>query len=79
MGSPFLVFRRSAEGVWFVVDHGSLVSIGHHNTVTLVIWAAEGSWHVDRSVDWDMVVVGSKAMSMRIWIVDESSLEHLVV
>lgn len=79
MLSPLLVFNWSSEGVWLVVDQGSLASVCHHNTVTLVIWATEGLWHVDRSVDWDVVMVGAKAMSVSIWVVKKSSLEHLVV
>ena len=31
------------------------------------------------AVDWDLLVVWSKSMSVSIWVIDESSLEHLAV
>lgn len=73
-----LVLNWTTLRVWFVVDEASLTVIGHHGSITLVVWAADGLSSV-WTVNGDVVVVGSKTISLRIWVVDESSLEHLVV
>ena len=48
-----------------------------HNSISLIVSGSKScsEW----AVDWNLMVVGSKTMSMGVSVVDKSALKHLVV
>jgi hypothetical protein len=71
------VLDGAVERVGLVVRRGvgALVSVHIHRAVSLVV----GNSRLVRAVDRDLVVVGSKSVSLSIRVREESSLKHLVV
>ena len=61
----------------FVIRSLAIAASNVHNTITLVV-SGTHSCSV-RAVDWNLMVVGTKTMSMSVSVVDKSALEHLVV
>ena len=75
VGSSSLLWP--VDSSWFVVWCGTVATSNIHDTITLVVGRSHSCsvW----AVDWDLVVVGSKSMSVSVRIVDESSLKHFAV
>lgn len=69
------VFTDVVHSVGLVVGLGTLVAVYVHGAVTLVVGHTSAVGAVDR----DLVVVGSKSVSVSIRVREKSSLEHLVV
>ena len=62
------------EGCRLVVWLRSLVSIDTHGTITLTIRNTSSVW----AVNWDLVVVSAKSMTVSIRVREESALKHFV-
>lgn len=73
-----LVLNWATKGVWLVVDGAASTTGGHHDAITLAVWASESLGSV-WAVDGDVLVVRLETVSMGIGVVDKSALEHLVV
>ena len=74
---PFvaLVLGGAAQAVGFVVGSSSLVSVHSHGPISLIVVHSSSVW----AIDGDLVVVGTKSVSVSIRVREESSLEHSVV
>jgi len=75
--SKLLVLLWSFNLTWFVVRSLAIAASNVHDTITLVVSGTQSCsvWTVDRN----LMVVGSKTMSMGVSVVDKSALKHLVV
>ena len=68
--------RSTANGVWLVVGLGAIATIDGHEAVTGVVVTHAGAVG---AVDRDLVVVGSQSVPVRVGVVHETTLQHLVV
>ena len=66
----------AGDGVGLVVGLGAITAIYGHETITGVVVAHASAVG---AVDGDLVVVGAKSVPVGVRVVDEASLEHLVV
>ena len=69
-----LVELEDVVAVWLVIWLGSLVAVYTHWSVSLTV-VDSGSV---RAVDWDLVVVGTKSVSVGVVVRKKSALEHLI-
>jgi len=74
-GVCFVCLHRT-ELTWFVVWSLS-IAVQVHDSVSLIVSGSKScsEW----AVDWNLMVVGSKTMSVGVSVIDESSLQHLAV
>jgi len=72
--SEFLSGSGSSEAVRLVVGFGALVSVDIHETITMVIIWSGSEW----AIDWDLVIVNSKSMSVGVRVGEKTSLKHSV-
>lgn len=77
---PLLVFLAGLDGLeleraeaGWVVGVGAVVAVDVHGTVTLV--RVEG---LERAVDGDLLVVGTEAVTVGVWVGEETGLENWV-
>ena len=68
--------RSAGDGVGLVVGLGAITAIYGHETITGVVVAHASAV---RAVDGDLIVVGAESVPVGVRVVDEASLEHLVV
>jgi len=72
-----LVLLWASMLCWLIVRGAAIASSNVHDTITLVVCWSQSS--PVRAVDGNLVMVGAKAMSVGIGVVDESSLKHLAI
>lgn len=70
----FWILLWTVHSVWLVVWLTSVVAIDGCSTISNVA----GNSSSVRAVDWDLLVVLSKSVSVGIWIGEKSSLKHLI-
>lgn len=70
-----LVLNWTRSCTWFVVRSTAVVSIDAHSAVAEIVSSKTSSV---RAVDWDLVVIYPKTISLGIGVVEQSALEHLV-
>jgi hypothetical protein len=76
MDGVLLVLNWAEVGLWLVIWLAAIVAIDAHGAITdIVSTEACSKW----AVNWDLLVVWSETMSVGVWVVEESALEHLVV
>jgi hypothetical protein len=68
------VFNGTVSGVRLVVDFTSLVAVNAHGTVTDHVSSTSAVGAVDR----DLLVVGTKSVSVGVGVGEKTSLKHLV-
>lgn len=72
-----LVLNWHVGGAVWLVVHWELVivALNGHWAITLVVGAHAGTvW----AVNWNLLIVWSKSVTMSVWIVQKTSLQHLV-
>lgn len=75
-GVSWVLDGGSHDRVGLVIRQGAVSTIDCHETISSVIVAhASTVW----AVDGDLVIVGTKSVSVGVRVVDETALEHLIV
>jgi len=69
------VLHWASVGVWLVVGTAALVAVDCHEAISLII-VDSGSV---RAVNWNLVKVCTKSVSMGVRVREKSALEHLVI
>lgn len=75
MPGVLLVLDGARSGAGLVVLSASAAAVDAHLAVTSIVVAKTGTV---RAVDRNLVIVGANTMSVCVWIVQETALEHLV-
>ena len=71
-----LVLYRSVNRIGLVVWSRSVVAINRHESISDIVCTHASTV---RAVDWNLIVVGAKSVTVSVRIVQKTSLKHLVV
>jgi len=70
------VFNWAVQAVGLVVGVAVLSAVDDHGAIASDVVAHCGSI---RAVDWDLIIVGTKSVSVGVGVIQKSSLKHSVV
>ena len=75
-GIHLVLNRGAGHGVWLIIWLRAVAAIyGHEAVAGVVVTHACAVW----AVNGDLIIVGSESVAVGVWVVDEATLEHLVV
>jgi hypothetical protein len=72
--SSRFIFDWSVESIRFIVGCIALISVGHSRTISLIVVNT-----VDGAVDWDLIKVDTKSVSLGVGVSEDSALKNSII